>query len=57
MKTEFESRIEFRKTKLRSRKEPVFEATVYWSGQLHETIKTTKEKCIADLKVKAHIVE
>lgn len=57
MKTEFESRIEFRKTRLRSRKEPVFEATVYWNGQLYETIKTTKEACISDLKLKANILE
>lgn len=57
MKTEFESRIEFRKTRLRSRKEPAFEATVYWNGQLHETIKATKEACVKDLKLKAHISE
>lgn len=57
MKTEFESRIEFHKIKLHSYKKPVYEATVYWNGQLHETIKATKEACIEDLKLKANITE
>lgn len=57
MKTEFESRIEFHRIKLRSYKKPVFEATVYWNGQLHETIKASKEACIEDLKQKANVKE
>ena len=55
MKTELESRISFTKIKLNARKQPVFEASVYWNGRLHETIKVTKELCVEDLKIKAGI--
>ena len=56
MKTEFESRISFNNIKLRVGKKAV-EAHVYWNNQHHETIKATKELCIADLKLKANIKE
>lgn len=56
MKTEFESRVEYRKVKLRyiprNGSQP-YEATVYWNGQLYETIKISKELCLKDLKRKA----
>jgi hypothetical protein len=51
MKTEFESRIEFHPIKLNRKR--CYEATVFWGGKLYETIKYTKELCIADLKRKA----
>ena len=55
MKTEFESRIEFHKIKLRYRNRQAYEATVYWNGKLYETIKATKEACTKDLKEKANM--
>lgn len=55
MKSEFESRISFQKIKLHARKQLVYMAAIYWNGELHETIKATKELCIEDLKRKARI--
>jgi hypothetical protein len=55
LKSEFESRIEFHSIKLFGKK--AFEATVFWDGKLHETIKYTKELCTSDLKRKANIIE
>lgn len=57
MKTEFESRISFRRVKLHSVKKPVYEATVFWHGQLYETIKATRELCVSDLMAKAGAAE
>lgn len=57
MKTEFESRIEFRMVKLNYRNRKAYEATVFWNGQLYETIKATKKACIEDLKQKANVKE
>ena len=52
MKTEFESRIEFRKIKLRARRQPVYQATIYWCGKFYEAIRATKELCIKGLEQK-----
>lgn len=54
-KSEFESRIEFHSIKLAGRK--CFESTVFWGGQLYESLKLTKELCISDLKRKANVIE
>lgn len=55
MKTEFESRIEFNRIKLHMKRMPAFHATVYWNGQLYETVRRTKGACVADLKLKAGV--
>lgn len=56
-KSEFESRIEYRRVKLRSMKKRVFEATVFWKGKLYETMKVSKELCAEELKRQAAIHE
>jgi hypothetical protein len=58
MKTEFESRIDFKKLKnqgMPESKSVSYYANLTWNGKLYETTKYTKEFCIADLKNKAGI--
>ena len=50
-KTEFESRISFYTIKQRGK--IIHQANIFWKGQAYETIKATKEKCIAELKRQA----
>lgn len=55
-KSLFESRVSFNPvTKRFGRKVyKTVEASIYWNGALYETIKATKELCIADLMRKAN---
>lgn len=54
MKSEFESRISFSSYKDRFGRK-LITANVYWNGKSYETIKATKELCIADLERKVGV--
>lgn len=56
MKSEFESRISFSSYKDRFGRK-LITANVYWNNKTYESIKVTRDLCIADLKIKAGVKE